>query len=31
MVDLAVTFAKSVKPAGIRVAVNQWPAATYWD
>jgi peptide/nickel transport system substrate-binding protein len=31
MVDLAVTFAESVKPAGIRVAVNQWPAATYWD
>ena len=31
MVDLAVTFAESVKPAGIRVTVNQWPAATYWD
>ena len=31
MVDLAVTFAETVKPAGIRVTVNQWPAATYWD
>ncbi len=31
MVDLAVTFAESVKAAGIRVTVNQWPAATYWD
>jgi peptide/nickel transport system substrate-binding protein len=31
MVDLAVTFAESVKTAGIRVSVNQWPAATYWD
>jgi peptide/nickel transport system substrate-binding protein len=31
MVDLAVTFAESVKAAGIRVNVNQWPAATYWD
>jgi peptide/nickel transport system substrate-binding protein len=31
MVDLAVTFAESVRAAGIRVTVNQWPAATYWD
>lgn len=31
MVDLAVTFAESVKAAGIKVTVNQWPAATYWD
>ena len=31
MVDLAVTFAEAVKPAGISVKVNQWPAATYWD
>lgn len=31
MVDLAVTFAESVKAAGIRVTVSQWPAATYWD
>jgi peptide/nickel transport system substrate-binding protein len=31
MVDLAVTFAESVKAAGIRVTVNQWPAPTYWD
>jgi peptide/nickel transport system substrate-binding protein len=30
-VDLAVAFAESVKPAGIRVKVTQWPAATYWD
>lgn len=31
MVDLAVTFAESVKAAGIKVTVNQWPSATYWD
>ncbi|MGO6828940.1 ABC transporter substrate-binding protein [Rhizobium ruizarguesonis] len=31
MVDLAVAFAESVKEAGIKVTVNQWPAATYWD
>lgn len=31
MVDLAVVFAESVKPAGIRVSVNQWPTSTYWD
>jgi peptide/nickel transport system substrate-binding protein len=30
-VDLAVAFAESVKAAGIRVNVTQWPAATYWD
>ncbi|WP_075217119.1 ABC transporter substrate-binding protein [Mongoliimonas terrestris] len=31
MVDLAVVFAESVKPAGIKVSVNQWPTSTYWD
>lgn len=31
MVDLAVAFAETVKPAGIRVSVNQWPVSTYWD
>jgi peptide/nickel transport system substrate-binding protein len=31
MVDLAVVFAETVKGAGIRVKVTQWPAATYWE
>jgi peptide/nickel transport system substrate-binding protein len=31
MVDLAVVFAESVKGAGIRVKVTQWPAATWWE
>jgi peptide/nickel transport system substrate-binding protein len=31
MVDLAVTFAQVVEPAGIRVKINQWSPDTYWD
>ncbi|MDQ3895149.1 MAG: ABC transporter substrate-binding protein [Actinomycetota bacterium] len=31
MVDLAVSFAQIVEPAGIRVKIKQWPADTYWD
>ncbi len=31
MVDMAVTFAQTLAPAGIRVSVKQHPAATYFE
>jgi peptide/nickel transport system substrate-binding protein len=31
MPELAVTFAQSAAPAGIRVKTSQWAASTYWD
>ena len=31
LVDMAVTFAETVKPAGIRVTVNNYSPDTYWD
>jgi len=31
MVDMATVFAESVKPAGIRVKLNKYPADSYWD
>jgi peptide/nickel transport system substrate-binding protein len=31
IMDMAVTFAESVKPAGINVKIQQWPVDTYWD
>ncbi|MDI5930013.1 ABC transporter substrate-binding protein [Rhizobium leguminosarum] len=31
MVDMAVLLAESAKAAGIKIKVNQWPTATYWD
>jgi peptide/nickel transport system substrate-binding protein len=30
-VAFAVAFAEVVRPAGIRVKINQWPSQTYWD
>jgi len=31
MVDMAVTFAQTVAPAGIRISIEQHPAATYFE
>lgn len=31
MSDLAVAFAQTAKPAGIRATIKQWAADTYWD
>jgi peptide/nickel transport system substrate-binding protein len=30
-VAFAVAFAEVVRPAGIRIKINQWPSQTYWD
>jgi peptide/nickel transport system substrate-binding protein len=31
IMDMATAFAESVKPAGIRVKIQQWPIDTYYD
>ncbi|WP_158249205.1 MULTISPECIES: ABC transporter substrate-binding protein [Pseudomonas] len=30
-VNLAIVFGESLKAAGIKVKINQWPKETYWD